>query len=101
MDDKRYWVGFNIVRGIGAVRLQALINHFGDVASAWRGAPVDLRAAGLGEKAIERLLEIRKGVDLEKLWDKIASQGIYILTWEDENYPLRLKDIEHPPPFYM
>ena len=98
MDDKRYWVGFNLVRGIGAVRLQALIDHFGDAASAWKGAPEDLRAAGLSTKVIGRLIELRKDVDLEKLWEKINAQGIRILTWDDEAYPPRLKDIEHPPP---
>ena len=98
MDDKRYWVGFNLVRGIGAVRLQALIDHFGDAASAWKGTPEDLRAAGLGTKVIGRLIELRKDVDLDKLWDKINAQGIHILTWDDEAYPPRLKDIEHPPP---
>jgi DNA processing protein len=98
MDDKRYWVGFNLVRGIGAVRLQALIDHFGDAASAWQGTPGELRAAGLGSKVIERLLEVRKDVDLDNLWDKINAQGIQILTWNDETYPPRLKDIEHPPP---
>ncbi len=98
MDEKQFWVGFNLVRGIGAVRLQALIDHFGDAASAWRGSPDDFRAAGLGSKVIERLLEVRKGVDLEKLWDKITAQGIKILTWKDELYPPRLKEIEQPPP---
>jgi DNA processing protein len=98
MDDKKFWVGFNLVRGIGAVRLQALIDHFGDAAAAWRGTPEELRAAGLGGKTIERVLEVRKSVDLEKLWDKIAAQDIRILTWEDELYPPRLKEIEQPPP---
>jgi DNA processing protein len=98
MDDKRFWVGFNLVRGIGAVRLQGLIQHFGDPASAWSGAPAELRAAGLGPKLIERLLEVRAGVDLEGLWEKITAQGIQILTWADEAYPARLKEIEQPPP---
>jgi DNA processing protein len=98
MDEKKFWVGFNLVRGIGAVRLQALIDHFGDAASAWRGAPEDLRLAGLGAKVIERLLEVRRSVDLEKLWDRITAQGIRILTWDDELYPPRLKEIEQPPP---
>ena len=98
MDDKRYWVGFDLVRGIGAVLLQALINHFGDAASAWMGTPEDLRVAGLGIKAIGRLIEVRKDVDLDRLWDKINAQGIRILTWEDDTYPARLKDIDHPPP---
>jgi hypothetical protein len=29
--DKRYWVGFNLIKGIGAVRLKALIDNFGDL----------------------------------------------------------------------
>ena len=98
MDQKRYWVGFNLARGIGVVRFQALIQYFGDPASAWQGSPEELGAAGLGAKVISCLLEVRKGVDLDKLWDKIAAQGIQILTWEDENYPPRLKEIEQPPP---
>jgi DNA processing protein len=98
MDDKRFWVGLTLVRGIGAVRLRALIEHFGDAASAWQGAPDELRAAGLSEKIIERLIEARKSVDLNQLWDKIIAQGIKILTWEDELYPPRLKEIEQPPP---
>jgi DNA processing protein len=98
MDDKRYWVGFNLVRGIGAVRLQALIEHFGDAAAAWNGDSTELRAAGLSIKVIERFLELRQNVDLDKMWDRIAAQGIAILTCVDEKYPARLKEIEQPPP---
>ena len=98
MDDKRFWVGLTLVRGIGAVRLRALIEHFGDAASAWQSSPDELRAAGMGPKVIERLLEARKSVDLDQLWDKIIAQGIKILTWDDELYPPRLKEVEQPPP---
>ena len=95
MNDKRFWVGLTLVRGIGAVRLRALINHFGDAASAWQGAPDELSAAGMGTKVIERLLEARKNVDLDQLWDKIIAQGIKILTWDDELYPPRLKKLSN------
>ncbi len=97
-NEKRFWVGFNVVRGIGAVRLSALIHHFGDAASAWRGTPDELRAAGLGAKTISRLVEVRKGLDLEGLWEKIRTQGIQVLTPEDATYPARLREIEQPPP---
>ena len=98
MNDKRYWIGFNLIKGIGAVRMQALIQHFGDLGDAWRAAPADLAQAGLGLKVIERVLQARENVDLEKLWAKIEAQGIKILTWEDEAYPQRLKEIDQPPP---
>lgn len=98
MDDKRYWIGFTLVKGVGAVRFQRLLERFGDAESAWRAAPADLAAAGLGLKMIERLIAIRKKVDLSQIWDQIETKGIQVLTWMDEAYPQRLKEIEQPPP---
>ncbi len=98
MNDKRYWIGFNLIKGIGAVRMQALIQHFGDLEEAWKAKPADLAQAGLGLKVIERIVQARGQVDLEKVWKKIESQNIHILTWEDDAYPQRLKEIDQPPP---
>ncbi|HET9589328.1 MAG TPA: DNA-processing protein DprA [Anaerolineales bacterium] len=98
MDDKRYWIGFNLIKGIGAVRMQALIQHFGDLEVAWKASPGELAEAGLGAKVIERILQARAEIDLEKLWARIEAQGITILTWEDDNYPGRLREIDQPPP---
>ncbi|MBI3176339.1 MAG: DNA-protecting protein DprA [Chloroflexi bacterium] len=98
MDDKRYWVGFTLIKGIGAVRLQALIHHFGDLETAWKGNPADLAEAGLGAKLVERVIQARESVDLEKISEQIARQGIQILTWDDELYPARLREIDQPPP---
>src|SRR5688500_6462777 len=98
MDDKRFWIGFNLIKGIGAVRMQGLIAYFGELESAWKAAPAELAAAGVGLKVIERVVQAREKVDLEKVCEKIEKQGIKILTWEDEAYPLRLKEIDQPPP---
>src|SRR5688572_9560117 len=98
MDDKRYWIGFNLIKGIGAVRMQALIQHFGDLEIAWKASAADLVEAGLGKRVNERVIQARSEVDLIKLWEKIESQGVKILTWQDESYPGRLKEIDQPPP---
>jgi DNA processing protein len=98
MDDKRYWIGFTLVKGIGAVRFQRLLDRFGNGESAWRAAPADLAGAGLSLKMIERLVAVREKVDLSLIWDQIQSKGIQVLTWLDEAYPQRLKEIEQPPP---
>jgi len=98
VNEKRYWVGFNLVKGIGAVRLQGLRDHFGDLALAWQ-APADaLQAAGLSPKLTGRVAQVRTDVDLDKLLARITAQGIEILTWEDDLYPARLKEIDQPPP---
>ncbi|HEY2980963.1 MAG TPA: helix-hairpin-helix domain-containing protein, partial [Anaerolineales bacterium] len=84
MDDKRYWIGFNLIRGIGAVRLQALLHYFGDLEAAWSADAAALAEAGLGAKVIERIVEARVSVDLGRLWGKIEADGITVLTWQDE-----------------
>jgi DNA processing protein len=98
IDPRAYWVAFSLVKGIGSVRFQGLLDHFGDPQIAWN-APADaLRAAGLGGKIIENLLQVRASVSLEQVWDRIQHLGISVITWEDEVYPHRLKEIDQPPP---
>jgi len=58
-DPHAYWVAFSLVKGIGSVRFQGLLDYFGDPQIAWY-APADaLRAAGLGGKIIENLIQVR------------------------------------------
>jgi DNA processing protein len=98
MDDKGYWIGFTLVKGVGAVRFQRLLERFGDAESAWKAAPAELAGAGLSLKMIERVVAVREKADLAHIWDQIQSKGIEVLTWLDEAYPQRLKEIEQPPP---
>lgn len=98
MDPKAYWVGFNQVKGIGAVRLKALLDYFGNLEIAWQ-APADaLLAAGLPQKAVDNLLQVRSPELLEKGWAYIQKNEIQVLTWNDDSYPRRLKQIDQPPP---
>jgi DNA processing protein len=97
-NSKLYWLGFSLVKGIGAVRFRALLEYFGQPEIAWQAPSEALRAAGLSEKIIENLERVRSGVSLEQIWERLQAQGIQILTWEDAAYPRRLKEIEQPPP---
>ena len=98
IDRKAYWVGFNLVKGIGAARLGALLNHFGDIEMAWNASASELQAIGLGSKVIESFVQVRSQVSLQQEWERIQKEGIQVLTWEDESYPRRLKEIDQPPP---
>ena len=98
IDPKAYWVGFNLVKGIGAARLRLLLQSFVDAETAWNASPESLRQAGLGPKLVDTFLQMRSSVSLERVWERIAGLGIQVLTWEDEAYPHRLKEIDQPPP---
>ncbi|RPH62033.1 MAG: DNA-protecting protein DprA [Chloroflexi bacterium] len=98
MDDRRFWVGFTLVKGIGAVRLQALLDYFGEAEKAWRASMFDLVGAGLSPKLAERVLQVRSSVNLDEYVEKVTAAGIRILTWDDTEYPSHLKEIDQPPP---
>ncbi len=99
MDPKAYWVGFNYIKGIGAVRMQALCTAFaGDLQSAWHASAGQLISAGLQGRIVENILRVRAQLDLEKIWDHIVSSGIGVLTWDDPEYPRLLREISQPPP---
>ena len=93
-----YWIGFNLVKGIGTVRFRALLDFFGDAEAAWKATPQELRGSGLNEKLIENFINLRSNVSLDLVWERISRQGISVLTWEDEGYPERLREIPQSPP---
>ena len=96
--DRLYWVGFNLVKGIGAVRFRALLEAFGDAQTAWQASGDELRQAGLSQKIVDNLIKLRSEVSLERVAERLQQHQVTILTWDDEAYPRRLKDIDQPPP---
>lgn len=98
MEPKLYWVGFSLIKGIGAVRLQILLNAFGSLETAWNASSDSLRSTGLPEKVVENVLRMRNSVDLEHVFANYQQQGINVVTWDEDAYPRRLKEISQPPP---
>jgi len=98
MDEKSYWVGFNLVKGIGAVRFRLIRDHFGDLQSAWSASKDQFLAIGLHPKIVENIIHIRSTVDIEENYQKIITSGIKVVISDEEGYPSRLKEIDQPPP---
>ena len=93
----KYWIGFNLIKGIGPVRLEKLLQYFGDIQSAWEARSYQLQAACLNETLLQRMVDIRNRVSLDVMEQEIFSQGIKVLTWDDPEYPDRLRQITQSP----
>lgn len=98
IDERVFWMALNRVYGIGAVRFQALLDHFGTAQAAWEAPKTALRAAGLPERALMNLLQMRVSIDVYALWKQLLADEITLMTWNDDEYPRRLKEIDQPPP---
>jgi DNA processing protein len=100
--DLKYWVGFSFVPGIGRVRLNQLENHFGNLESAWKASAGELRQARLDDSVIRAITTWRPKIALDAEMEKLKRFGIQVLTWHDDDYPARLKEIyDYPPLLYI
>ena len=100
--DIKYWVGFNIIPGIGRVKLTQLENYFGNLENAWEAAPADLKHAGLDSNSIRAITSWQPKLSLEAEMEKLDRYGVRVLTWHDPDYPSRLKEIyDYPPILYV
>ena len=100
--DIKYWVGFNAIPGIGRVRFNQLEGYFDSLEDAWEAGPVELRQAGLDRNSIRAIVEWRPKISLEALMAKLKQYGIKTITYHNDAYPTRLKEIyDYPPLIYV
>jgi len=97
-DETKYWLGFNLVRGIGPAKFRMLHEYFGSARGAWHANEAQLKQIGIDRASTRNLIEARQSTDLDAELAKTNAAGIAILTWQSPEYPLYLKEISKPPP---
>jgi DNA processing protein len=97
MPDVRYWIGFNRVYGVGPAKLRALIDHFGDLETAWQAAANDLKAAGLDRRSIENLVTTRQSLNLDREVERVEKAKARVVVWDDADYPPLLRSLADAP----
>jgi DNA processing protein len=97
-DELKYWMAFNRVPQVGRVRIRMLEAHFGTLEQAWKGGLAEFRAAGLDSKTATTVATRKLRIDPDAELDLVVKAGITALTWHDDEYPARLKEIYDVPP---
>lgn len=97
MSDVAYWVAFSLIPGIGRVKLERLKYHFGTLSEAWNARPDDFPASGIDERSVQKIIHYRKTIEPDAEIEKLEQNGVCALTVDDDNYPIRLKEIYDPP----
>ena len=95
--EKPYWVAFNHISGIGAVRSGALLKRFGSLKEAWQAPAAEFFHCGIPEKIVDNILAYRAGVEPEALLESIQKRNISVCIRTDPEYPRLLKEIDNPP----
>ncbi|MCC6606843.1 MAG: DNA-protecting protein DprA [Anaerolineae bacterium] len=98
MSDLKYWLGFNLVKGIGPAKVQALLDYFGSLANAWQANEFELYKIGFDKRAVANLLQARHELDLDAALAQAQQANVKLLTWDTPAYPNYLREIPNPPP---
>jgi DNA processing protein len=98
MSNLKYWLGFNLVKGVGPAKIQALLDYFDTLASAWNATELQLQKIGFDQRAIHSLVEARSRLDLDQCLARVQAAGISLVTWESTAYPAYLREIPNAPP---
>lgn len=98
----RYWIGFNLVPGIGRVKFSQLESFFRNMETAWKAGAADFKQAGLDSASIKNIETLRGSIDLDLEMEKLEKSGVKAYTYLDDGYPERLKEIyDYPPVIYI
>lgn len=98
MSDVKYWLGFNLVKGIGPAKVQALAGYYGGLEAAWRATELELKKIGFDRRSIKSFLDTRHHLDLDAELARVHKAGIHLTIWDGEDYPRYLQEIPNPPP---
>ena len=93
-----HWVALSLCRNLGHVRLQALLQHFGNSAAIVDASLDELKQVpGIGKKIANEIQTIDLAQTEKKIfaWQKADVQ---IITQFDKAYPSHLFDLPDPPP---
>lgn len=95
---KKFWIAFSSIEKIDSRFIIKLYNHFGDIEKAFNASLSDLqKIEGLSVKKSENFLAERDKVDVDRTFANVETRGINFLTFEDDNYPKMLRNIDNPP----
>ena len=98
MSEAKYWVGFTFIPGIGRAKFSRMEQYFGDLEKAWHASAAELREAGLDDRSVQAIVAKRPKVSLDAEMERLEQYKVKVLTWQDQSYPPRLKEIYDLPP---
>ena len=90
----RFWL--HHLPGVGDKTIEKLLGRFGDAREVYAAGQAALEEV-LGNNKALKVTEFRKRFQLQRAYEEMRDKKIAFYTKEDEEYPVRLREIPHPP----
>jgi len=97
-DDYVGWVALALTPGLGARTAGKLLREFGSPDAIFNASLTALEAQRLPAAVAQALHSRRPLSDAAKELAQVQAAGCRLLTWDEPQYPARLREIYDPPP---
>ena len=98
-ESKKYWIGLNMVLGVGKTLCHRLVKAFGSPKKVFHASRKELmEVERVGDKVARQILDFDLEQNLKREYQLAERRNVRILTLEDPEYPFLLKSIYDPPP---
>ncbi len=100
LDDLKYWIALKSVSGIGNLTFRALLDNFGSPSLIFN-TPVS-KLTGINGITKKMAVAINNFSDWDKVnqnFELLNKNKITVITYQDDDYPEKLKNIYDLPPF--
>ena len=98
-ESKKYWIGLNMVLGVGKTLCHRLVKAFGSPQKVFHASRKELmEIERVGDKVARQILDFDLEQNLRREYQLAERRNVQILTIQDSEYPFLLKSIYDPPP---
>jgi DNA processing protein len=96
-----YWLALRRVHGIGPRTAHLLLERFGSAEAVFNKSEGEIAGAGISRTTARNILEFRDFAPLEKELCELPKIGARLVRWTDADYPVNLRHIADPPPYFF
>lgn len=98
MKNKIYWLWLNNIKGIGNKKIKYLLDYCGTPNEVWNLNRNELaKCSSITSSDIDNIITSKDINKIQEYEENINMQGINYCTIDEEEYPVRLKNIYDPP----
>lgn len=98
LEDKKYWIWFSLIKGLGCVRKNKLLQLYGTPEEIYKlGRSELLKIDGIGEETVSNIIEAKNKKILNYHIKYMKENNIDIIHICEKNYPQLLRQIYDAP----
>jgi DNA processing protein len=97
-ENRLAWIALTLTPGLGPKRILKAAQTLRDVSRLFQMSLTELESLNFPAPSAQFIFSGKARIEAEQEWQRVSEQRGAILTYEDVNYPERLREIFDPPP---